>query len=119
MTKYYDVVLLDRKCNKNTSYLANSFSINDDRILKIKFKNDEDLVVQIKNDEELIVNEIDLDNDEWDSIIRVNSQGLKEEIRCAMCINPMHNNRGCDGGCRYDEDMYKKVLDVISRHTIK
>lgn len=42
--------------------------------------------------------------------------GLEEGIRCAMCTNPMHNDRGCDGGCRYDKSIYKEVLDVIYRH---
>lgn len=118
MAKYYEVVLTNRNRNRKISYLADSFSVNDDRILKIKSKEYDDVVVQIKNDEELIVNEIEL-KDEWEPIISVYSRGLEEGIRCAMCTNPMHNDRGCDGGCRYDEDMYKNVLDVIYRHTIK
>lgn len=52
-------------------------------------------------------------------IICVHSTGLEEGIRCAMCTNPMKNDRGCDGGCRYDEDMYKRILDVIKSNTMK
>lgn len=36
-------------------------------------------------------------------------------IRCAMCTNPMANDRGCDGGCRIDEYIYKKVMNVIEK----
>lgn len=118
MTKYYDVVLTNKNRNVKISYLADSFSVNDYRILKIYSKEYGDVVVQIENDEELSVTEIELE-DEWDDSISIHSEGLEEGIRCAMCTNPIHNDRGCDGGCRYDEDMYKKVLDVIDRHTIK
>lgn len=49
--------------------------------------------------------------------ILVHTQGLDVEIQCAMCTNPMKSDRGCDGGCSVNEEMYKKVLDVIERHT--
>lgn len=68
MTKYYDVVLTNRNRNRKTSYLADSFSVNDDRILKIKSREYGDLVVQIESEEELTVNEIEL-KDEWDDSI--------------------------------------------------
>ena len=50
--------------------------------------------------------------------IALNTDGLDEGIRCAMCTNPMANDRGCDGGCRVNETMYKKVLDVIKQCTV-
>ena len=31
---------------------------------------------------------------------------LAEAIRCAMCTNPIKSDRGCDGGCKVDEQMY-------------
>ena len=43
--------------------------------------------------------------------------GLEEEIRCAMCTNPMKSDRGCDGGCEVNEDMYKRVIKTIENHT--
>lgn len=64
MSKYYDVVLTNRNRTRKTSYLADSFSVNDDRILRIKSREYGDVVVKIKNDEELTVNEIEL-KDEW------------------------------------------------------
>lgn len=49
--------------------------------------------------------------------ILVHTQGLDMGIQCAMCTNPMKSDRGCDGGCSVNKEMYKKVLDVIERHT--
>ena len=45
----------------------------------------------------------------------IHTYGLEEDIRCAMCTNPMANDRGCDGGCDVNKSMYKSVLDVIDR----
>lgn len=60
MTKYYVVALTNRNRNRKISYLADSFSVNDDRILRIKSKEYGDLVVQIESEEELTVNEVEL-----------------------------------------------------------
>lgn len=39
---------------------------------------------------------------------------LAEAVRCAMCTNTMMSyGRGCDGGCRVDEQMYKRVMEAI------
>lgn len=45
----------------------------------------------------------------------IDTLGLEEEIRCAMCENRMHTDRGCDGACKYDTHIYKKVLDVLEK----
>lgn len=39
--------------------------------------------------------------------------GLDEEIRCEMCKNPMHTNRGCDGNCKYDEKLYERIMQIL------
>lgn len=39
---------------------------------------------------------------------------LSEAIRCAMCTNPIKSDRGCDGGCKVDEQMYKKVMEAVN-----
>ena len=39
---------------------------------------------------------------------------LAEAIRCAMCTNPIKSDRGCDGGCKVDEQMYKKVMESVN-----
>lgn len=41
--------------------------------------------------------------------------GLDEEIRCEMCKNPMHTNRGCDGHCKYDEKLYEKIIQILDK----
>lgn len=45
----------------------------------------------------------------------IQTQGLDEGIRCAMCTNSMANDRGCDGLCKVDESMYQKVMNVIEK----
>ena len=39
--------------------------------------------------------------------------GIDEVIRCEMCRNPMHTDRGCDGGCTYDEKLYKRIMQIL------
>lgn len=47
-------------------------------------------------------------------VMAIHTQGLDEGIRCAMCTNSMRSDRGCDGGCVINEDMYKKVMETIN-----
>ena len=54
-----------------------------------------------------------------DDVELINTQGLAECIRCAMCTNHMKSDSGCDGGCKVDEHMYKKVMDAIQRQFIR
>lgn len=67
MTKYYDVIITNKNRNRKTSYLADSFSVNDDRILRINSKEFGNILVQIESDEELAISEIEL-KDEGDDI---------------------------------------------------
>ena len=41
---------------------------------------------------------------------------LIEEIRCAMCRNQMKTDRGCDGNCRVDENLYKAIIQILEKH---
>ena len=45
----------------------------------------------------------------------IHTWGLDEEIRCIMCTNHMKSDRGCDGGCVVNKDMYKAVMDAIEK----
>lgn len=56
---------------------------------------------------------------EYDKTIKIHTDGLEEGIRCALCTNPIKSDRGCDGGCRVDEDVRKKIMDVIDQCTVK
>ena len=38
---------------------------------------------------------------------------IEEIIRCAMCTNIMRSDRGCDGGCQVDENLYKRIMEAI------
>lgn len=53
-----------------------------------------------------------------EDVMAIHTQGLSEGIRCAMCTNSIKSDRGCDGGCIVDEDMYKKVVDTIRNHIV-
>ena len=44
----------------------------------------------------------------------IDTEGLDEQIRCEMCRNPMHTNRGCDGNCKYDEKLYERIMQILS-----
>ena len=43
----------------------------------------------------------------------IDTEGLDEQIKCEMCINPMHTDRGCDGNCKYDEKLYEKIMQIL------
>ena len=43
----------------------------------------------------------------------ISVEGLDEQIRCEMCRNPMHTNRGCDGNCKYDEKLYERIMQIL------
>ena len=45
---------------------------------------------------------------------RIYANPLEEAIRCAMCTNPIKSYRGCDGGCKVDEQMYKNVMEAVN-----
>jgi hypothetical protein len=45
----------------------------------------------------------------------IDTAGLEEEIRCEMCKNPMHTDRGCDGNCKYDQNLYKRITQILNK----
>ena len=47
------------------------------------------------------------------AIDAIDTEGLDEQIRCEMCRNPMHTYRGCDGNCKYDEKLYKRIMQIL------
>ena len=52
-------------------------------------------------------------SDMIDRYAAIDVVGIDEEIRCEMCRNPMHTDRGCDGGCTYDEKLYKRIMQIL------
>ena len=59
-----------------------------------------------------------LEQEPCEDVMAIHTQGLAEGIRCAMCTNSIKSDRGCDGDCIVDEDMYKKVADTIRNHIV-
>ena len=43
----------------------------------------------------------------------IDTEGLDVQIRCEMCRNPMHTDRGCDGHCKYDENLYERIMQIL------
>lgn len=62
MTRCYEVVLTDISLNRKVSYLADTFSVNEDRILKIMSEDYGNVVIQMESCEELTINEIKLND---------------------------------------------------------
>lgn len=52
-------------------------------------------------------------NDSINRQATIDVEGLNEQIRCEICRNPMHTNRGCDGNCKYDEKLYERIMQIL------
>ena len=59
-----------------------------------------------------------LEQELCEDVMAIHTQGLAEGIRCAMCTNSLKSDRGCDGGCVVNEDMYREVMNTIKNHII-
>lgn len=46
-------------------------------------------------------------------LITINTDGLEEAIRCAICENPIKSERGCDGSCQYDKELHEKIVEAV------
>lgn len=55
---YYDIVLTNKRIDSEISYIADSFSVDENRVLRIKSNEFGNVVVKINNDEALTVSEI-------------------------------------------------------------
>ena len=51
--------------------------------------------------------------------ISIHTNGLEEGIRCAVCTNHIKSDTGCDGGCCVDENLVKRICDVIHKFECK
>ena len=51
--------------------------------------------------------------------ISIHTNGLEEGIRCAVCTNQIKSDTGCDGGCCVDENLVKRICDVIHKFECK
>ena len=56
---------------------------------------------------------------EFYDTISIHTNGLEEGIRCAVCTNQIKSDTGCDGGCCVDENLVKRICDVIHNFECK
>ena len=64
----YDIELKDEGKSSSISYWADSFSIDEHRILRVKSRDCGDITVQIDPNERVIINDV-IVTDEWDELI--------------------------------------------------
>lgn len=64
----YDVTLKNESKNSSISYWADSFSVDEHRILRVKSRDCGDITVRINPNERLIVRDV-IVMDEWDELI--------------------------------------------------
>ena len=85
MQIYYDVTLKDETKNSSISYWADSFSIDENRILRVKSKDCGDITVKIDVNERLVVRDVCVE-DEFDEMQYSNKSDILsrkgEEYEC-------------------------------------
>lgn len=58
MQVYYDITIKDEAKNNSVSYWADSFSVDENRILRVKSKECGNITVRIEANERLIVEDV-------------------------------------------------------------
>ena len=69
MQKYYDIILKDGSKNNSISYWADAFSVDENRILRVKSRDCGDITVKINDNERLVVYDVCVEEDELDEIL--------------------------------------------------
>lgn len=67
MRIYYDITIKDESKNRSISYFADGFSVDENRILRIKSSDCGDITVEIDVNERLFVHDV-LTPDEFDEM---------------------------------------------------
>lgn len=39
---------------------------------------------------------------------------IEDTVLCSICQNPMHNDRGCDGNCIYNDALFKEITSALA-----
>lgn len=68
MEIYYDIEVKDEITNGSVSFWADSFSVDENRILRVKSREYGDVTVEIKSDKRLTVRDV-IVTDEWDELM--------------------------------------------------
>ena len=99
MQIYYDVTLKDETKNNSISYWADSFSVDENRILRVKSKECGDITVKINVNERLVVKDVVVE-DEWDEIqnIDYNNVVFPEKAKYVRHENRIYFATDCQDG---------------------
>lgn len=68
MQIFYDITLKDESKNRSVSYWADSFSVDEHRILRVYSRDCGNVTVMIEPNERLFVRDV-IVTDEWDELI--------------------------------------------------
>lgn len=45
----------------------------------------------------------------------IDTLGIEEEIRCTICKNQIKTDKGCDGNCKYDENLFRRITNLLNK----
>lgn len=48
-----------------------------------------------------------------DDVIHIHAANIEDGVRYALCENPLHNERGCDGNCMINENRVRDIVNLI------
>lgn len=70
MKRYYDIVIHDKITNCNIDYLADSFSISENGMLKVYSAEAGDISVMLEPTEEVTIKNVDVkeERDDWEGV---------------------------------------------------
>ena len=88
-----------------------------DELDRIQTQTAEDFATAYKGAIEIVKQEAE--QYELYDTISIHTNGLEEGIRCAVCTNQIKSDIGCDGGCCVDENLVKRICDVIHKFECK
>ena len=112
MTDYKKYINALRKCAKEHE---NDRTLTGQIIVSNLCEAIADLLEGLSDSENLNKSEIPTGSNTKDDLALIHTWGLDEEIRCIMCTNHMKSDRGCDGSCAVNKDMYNAVMDAIEK----
>lgn len=131
MEIHYDITLKDEGKNNSISYWADSFSVDEHRVLRVQSRDCGNITVQIDPNERLIVRDMVV-TDEWDELIEnmerqkgENKMGDEDDVVVSNTYCPdACDKRDCDGDwdtycmknghCQYQKNVKDCDGDIIS-----
>lgn len=50
--------------------------------------------------------------EEQGMLLKLNAP-IENILLCTLCTNPIKSDRGCDGNCKYDDELLSRILKAI------